>query len=173
MKKGFSLVIIISVLSIFGAALLGYIGYMSESSGSQDEVKGISSQNKNNSGFSIILSSPSTWDFYEYVCKDLDECKKSLLSGKKYASISGGSVFDHELVVTYTDQWRDYQYLKIFMKPSLGDPTENFSLTNIQRESGLVDVSFKSEEGYVTNAVIIPIKVIQESFMESISEFAN
>ena len=172
MQKGLSVPILIILLTLFAASGLGYIGY-SINNAPKADVKGAISTPNIDKGFSININSNGTWDFFEYLCKTLSECENTLTSGKKFATISGGSTTDHEVVVASTASWKDYDYIKVFAKPGWGSISSGFSLTNLNSTIDATIKTYTDSAGMSYEAVIVPINAVEGAFVDSIATFSD
>lgn len=180
MKRGFARPFILIVSLILIGLPVAFIAYSNSSSASEfvnrnilkvlgnDDVKGanITSDNYSKPGFSINIISSGTWNLQEYLCKTLEECNKSLTSGKNIGSISGAKTDDvKEIRIVSTAEWGEYQYIKYFVR-SWNSGLQNFRVLDLGSLNGSMKKVF-SDEKYATEAVISPITDILNTFQHS------
>lgn len=118
------------------------------SSDNSVEKKGVSVQVKSTSG---------TWDMYQYLCKTKDECLSDLFSGYSSGSVSGGASDNVNIYIEALNNWKDYEYLKIFVRPGWGSDSSSFNVTNSSSELQAIrnTINYK---GASHNIVLIPLE---------------
>jgi len=104
-----------------------------------------------------VTSELGSWGMFEYLCVSKEECIDSLTSGRKWEEISGGATSGSSTRIVYSDLWKDYKYLKLFVKPGWASTTHPFAFRG---ELGLEDSLSTSLDNIDT--VIIPIAVIEK-----------
>src|SRR3989344_5972756 len=125
MKGGFSVPIILVVILLFVLAPVGY--YYLVNSQNPDSVKGMSTSSSDGNGFVFyITSNGGTWDLSEYLCKDMTEWVRGLTSGELFGQISGGTTTDHEVYISYSDNWKNYEYMKVYITPGWGTSNREY-----------------------------------------------
>ncbi len=114
--RGFAVPLLLIVV-----VLLGGFAFYFFSTNSRENVKGVSTSIAEQSvpgvTVSVIASSPA-WDLVEYVCASAEECLASLGSGKRLSTVSGGATELREIKVSYSDDWKGFSYLKLYVRPS-------------------------------------------------------
>lgn len=163
MQKGMSAPILLIAIALVGAGL-----YASFAFSRPEEVRGASNSAAISQGFSVLVTSPSTWDFYEYLCTSLSECEKSLTSGVRYSVTSGGQTAGHEIVVAFADSWKDFEYIKVFARPGWGAVSSDFDLVN---NSSVATKTFTQDQQQV-DAAFIPISNVSSEYIESLVSFS-
>ncbi|KKS06076.1 MAG: hypothetical protein UU59_C0036G0006 [candidate division WWE3 bacterium GW2011_GWE1_41_27] len=157
MRKGFGALFFIIAVFFIAAPFAFYIASLRNSS----EVKGVSTPGYPK-GFSVVVnSSQGTWDLYQYGCADLDECRKSLFSGKKVSLTSGGADKSYTLPFVVAPGSQDVSYVKFFVKPGWGSAQRIFSI-DMGSFPGMENAEFEAE-GKKVNALIIPVKAFEDS----------
>ncbi len=157
MRKGFGALFFIIAVFFIAAPFAFYIASLRNNS----EVKGASTPGYSE-GFSIVVnSSQGTWDLYQYGCADLDECRKSLFSGKKVSLTSGGAAKSYILPFVAAPDSEDIGYVKFFIKPGWGSAQRIFSI-DMGSFPGMEKAEFEAE-GKKVNALIIPVKAFEDS----------
>lgn len=171
MQRGFSHPVLIILILALAIGLLGYYGFDFLDK-SHDDVKGVSVIQHSSSGLSVLLTSPGTWDLYEYLCSDLTECLASPISGRRYASISGGAVSRHEIIVPYSKDWQDYEYLKMYVRSGWGSTAGKFSLETYGEKEGFVIEELS--DGIESVAVLlVPTSSVEKEFAEEAGFFLS
>jgi hypothetical protein len=154
-QDGFTLpIVLIFVLAFLAAPLVFW--YTNSRSVTQPSVQGAQSTNSKEGTHIQVTSQNGAWDLVEYLCKTKDECTESLTSGKKWEAISGGVTSGSSIKINYSELWKDYQYLKVFVKPGWGTATKSYAVKN---EFGATDAqvhSFGNDQ-----ALILPVSVVE------------
>jgi hypothetical protein len=135
----------------------------------ENNVKGVSTmkQSSTTAGFGVsIVSSSATWDFVEYLCKTESECLSDLNSGRRLGTVSGGETDLHEVVIEYTPDWNDYEYVKYFVRSGWNSTGKIFNVVSLGEIPGseLYEIT---EGGEVYNVVLAPISSVKDSFYRS------
>ena len=128
MPKGFSATVLaIIVTCVLSVSLVGWVIYSSTT----PKVKGISSSVEViRSGFSVsVASKGGTWDLYVLLCENKEQCVESLDSGVRWITKGGGETSNIEVFVEAKDSWKNYELIKVFLKPGWGSSDRAFSLT--------------------------------------------
>lgn len=167
MHKGLSIPLVIIFLSLFTIFGLAFFGYEAQDA-SETSIKGVRSGPSVRSGFTVALSSTVPWEFLEYLCTDMEECESSLESGKKYASINGGSTDLQEIDIPASPMWNDYRYIKIFMRSAWGAEQAAFRVDTMGNEAQVNTVTLND-----TKAVIIPIEQVRTTYSPVLVSFSN
>ena len=123
-ENGFSALLTLLVIFSVVAVPTYFVYYTSTSkegstSRLETNVRGVSTfrELSTKPGFSVSIESDSaTWNLVEYLCNDLDECLSSLNSGRRLGTVSGGETDQHEVVVEYSADWAEYDYIKYFVR---------------------------------------------------------
>lgn len=157
MRRGFGVLFFIIAVFFVAAPFAFYIVSLRNGS----EVKGVSTPGYS-TGFSVVVnSSQGTWDLYQYGCAGLDECRKSLFSGKKVSSTSGGTTKSYTLPFVAAPDSGDISYVKFFVKPGWGSAQRIFSI-EMGSYPGMENAEFEAE-GKKVNALIIPVEAFKDS----------
>jgi hypothetical protein len=161
MSKGFAQpLLIITIVAVLGLsfALLYTRGDFSK------DVKGTSTASADTKpGFSVsIVSTGGMWELSKVLCLTEDECSNNFSGGKKIGSIGGGETDSHTLSIQYSPDWKDYKFMKIFVKPSWNSSTRNFNVKSLGDITGSVKKTFS--EG---DALIFPVEEISSNFKVS------
>lgn len=172
MQKGLSVPLLLILLTLFAASGLGYISYSISTKNIKTDVQGASIVPKIDKGFSILINSTDTWDFFEYLCKTKEECENSLNSGKRNATVSGGATTNHEVVIAKSDDWNDFEFIKIYVRPGWGSRSNNFNLDMNSLEKSLLNKSF-FESQISHEVVLIPISMVDNTFVDTLATFSD
>ena len=168
MQRGIAAPIIIVLFGLLAILVVSFSG-LPQKIFSEDDVKGVATNQPVRNGFSVAVSSPSTWDLFEYLCEDAT-CGEDLEAGKRFATISGGATEEHEVVVTYSKEWDSYKYVKIYAKPGWGAFDNTFSIS--QHDAvGQINAELLEVEGI--GVLLIPIDSISEVFVEDVVLLSN
>lgn len=173
-ENGFSaLLLILVVFTVL--AIPGYYFYYNSQSGytEEDSIKGASTvrQLTTNAGFSVAIVSTSTWDLVEYLCDDYDECISSLNYGRRLGTVSGGQTDLHEVVVEHSAEWKNYDYIKYFVRSGWYSPDSYFEITDLGDLPGS-EIHEIYEDGEAYNVVLSPVSVVEGAFYPS-ATFSN
>lgn len=164
MRRGFSVPLILIVV----VTLTLLVFWVLSAPSSDRDIKGFSTdQNGNRAGLSVFVSSDSSsWDLVEYLCETLSECIKSFTSGRRWATVSGGKVTMHEVVIEKSDIWDEYSYMKLYVKPRWGSFGRNFDIESLGNvpESDVYKIS-DGNESY--NVVILPLEKVSSAYYRS------
>ncbi|MFZ2664398.1 MAG: hypothetical protein WAX66_03480, partial [Patescibacteria group bacterium] len=82
-----------------------------------------------------VSSGYGTWEMSKYLCKTKEECLFSTSSGKSLDKIGGGVVESQDVAILHDPSWKDYSFLKIFIKPAWGSQAGQFTASLIQSSS--------------------------------------
>jgi hypothetical protein len=118
-----------------------------------------------------VSSNYGTWEMSKYLCKTEDECLLSLTSGKNLDMVGGGVVENQDVAILYNDSFKDYEFLKVFIKPAWGSQARKFIASSIQG-SPQMSIENISSNDYEYNVVFIPIKSLENS-LEDIAKFSD
>lgn len=166
-QKGFAVPLMLIVVLLILAVPAYYI--ISSLPTSSSDIRGASSEGNINDrpGFSVsITSTSSTWDLVEYLCGSLDECTTSLTSGRRWGTVSGGQTDLHDVVVEYSDEWSNYEYIKYFVRSGWYAQGKDFNVVS----AGNVPNSdvFKVSDGNESyDVVVAPVSVLSNGFYSS------
>lgn len=175
-ERGFSAVL----LSILVLAFLAVPAYYWVSNDAKDDfsplqnVKGASVDGSTSgiSGFSVsVVSDSSTWDLVEYLCKTADECLSSLTAGRRLGTVSGGATDLHEVVVEYSPEWQEYDYIKYYVRSGWYSSGKLFKVDILGDLPGS-SIHELNDGGDIYNVVLSPVTAIQDSFYDS-ARFTN
>jgi hypothetical protein len=154
-QNGFTLpVVLIFVLAFLAAPLVFW--FSSSKNSSKSDVQGVESTMSKEGTYIQVTSQKGSWDLFEYLCKTKEECTDSLTSGKKWEAISGGTTSGSSIKINYSELWKDYTYLKVFVKPGWGGSTHSFALKNEFDASAVENKIFGNDQ-----ALILPISVVE------------
>lgn len=164
-SKGFSVPIVVIFVAIFLAVPLVYL-FLSKNSSNNVDVKGASAQVEvTKTGLGIFITSGGTWDLFEYLCKDLDECSKDLMSGNRWGTVSGGAVQDFRVSVPSDSDWGSSKYLKIFVREGWGSMQRSFDLKLINSEEGISEKPF-TYSGSEYKVILIELEKIKNKAID-------
>lgn len=157
MRRAFSLPIVIVLVTLIATPLLAFAFFARSTQ--NPTVKGVSTKNLGaQKGITLQISSISgTWDLYEYLCTSKESCLSSLDAGNRLQTLSGGASEDHEIVIDYSDEMKNYAFLKVYVKSSWGSQGRRFSL----QDSGLIapaDYATLKLADTTVDVVLIPVK---------------
>lgn len=133
------------------------------------EVQGVSSNRAGSDskyGFTTkIRTTNDTWTLTENLCKTLEECVESMESGTKFAILNGAHVEEHEIVINYSPSWKDFEYLKIYVKEGLNTNgrNKNYMVSDEGEIPNQYLETFTQNERTVTT-VIIPLETLRKGF---------
>jgi len=159
--KGFSALILIVIV---GALFVGASFLLRE----RPEVRGAntSQAEEGATGFLVsIMSKAETWDLYLYACVTEGECLAGLDSGKRLTKVSGGATELKEVEFLATDDWRSYDWFKLFVKPAWSKAASSFSIAEVGQVAG----SYIKEFGEDIEALLVPVETVNEGFSNSAS----
>lgn len=118
-------------------------------------------------GFSVsVTAQASTWDLVEYMCKSLDECLTSVTAGSRLGTVSGGTTDLHEVVVSYSDEWKDYEYIKFYVRSGWYTNGSMFKVVELGNVPGS-DIYTLSDGTNSYETVIAPISSLTKNFYSS------
>lgn len=118
-----------------------------------------------------VSSNYGTWEMSKYLCKTKDECLLSLTSGKSLDTVGGGVVENQDVAILYDQSFKDYAFLKVFIKPAWGSQARNFNAFSIQNFSQIfIQNIFDNNSEY--SVVIIPMSSLENS-LEDIARFTD
>jgi hypothetical protein len=117
-----------------------------------------------------VSSNYGTWEMSKYLCKTKDECLLSLTSGKSLDKVGGGVVENQDVAILYDQSFKDYSFLKVFIKPAWGSQARNFTASSIQGSPISIDNVSSNNSEY--NVVIIPMSSLENS-LEDIARFTD
>ena len=140
-------IVIAILLALFLVFLVFYRGYVFTTSG----VKGVSSIGARNlkPGFGIeVVSNKGTWDMSVYLCKDKESCEVSLDSGLRWSTIGGGITPKKTVIIESQESWKDYKYVKVFVKPGWGSVNREFkaSSENVPLEARIESIKSAGQQ---------------------------
>lgn len=163
MRKGSALpLLLIVTLFLMVPAVYWYIGYRD----SVNNVKGAKTSEIEYGLYVTITSNKGTWDLNSYLCKSKSECLESLDSGNKLDTRSGGRAVEYEVDLVYSEQWANYSFLKIFVKPGWGAQERVFKVLNPGLVQGTT-VEKITSDGVRQEVVLIPVKELKAGFIKS------
>jgi hypothetical protein len=168
MRRG-SMWPLLLIVALFLIIPLGY-WYLSSRS-SMKNVKGAKISEIENGVYVVVNSNAGTWDLNSYLCKSKPECLESLTFGVKLETKSGGRSLGYEVNLVYEDQWSDYSFLKIFVKPGWGVQSRAFRVI----DPGVVKGASSEKidlDNMTYEVVLIPIKELKTGFFKG-AEFSD
>ena len=170
MQKGFSIpTVFVLVAFLVLIPVLFWFVINGVDFSKSDNVRGTSTVNEKNikPGLGIsVVSKSGTWDLYEYMCKTKDECEASLTSGRNWGIVSGGETAGHEVMIEASDEWKDYKYVKLFVKPSWLGSDNGYKVM----ETGgipLSEIVGFTDEGKKIEALFIPVSSLFDKYRKS------
>ena len=161
--RGFSVpLVIIVALVVGGFALYSF-------SGPPEHIKGVSTvlQEHTQPGLSVsIISKVLAWDLMEYLCVTQEECLISLSSGKRLSTVSGGATDLREVQVNYSEAWKDYTHMKLFVRPSWLIGSNFFRVVTPGDIPGTEVEKIPVGKGF-QDVLLVPLEEISEVFYKS------
>lgn len=174
-QQGFSaLLLLILVLAFIAVPAYYWYSNNTKSLGPASDVQGASAVKNTlaSSGFNVsIISNSATWDLVEYLCKTEEECLNSLNSGRRLGTVSGGETDLHEVVVEYSPEWDDYDFIKYFVRSGWYSGGRLFKVRDLGDMPGSV-VKQVEDSGDTYDVVLSPISGIKSNFYNS-ATFSN
>ena len=131
-NEGFSqLHILVAVLALLGGLTFYNSSIKQPQSSSRDaQILGSSQsirESTDKTGLAVTVKSTGpTWDFYEFLCKSYEECASSLEAGYQMPVISGGQTEGHEILIEPSSDWKQYSYIKYYVKNAWGLNSSQF-----------------------------------------------
>lgn len=141
---------------------------------SSNNVQGISTESAETlkQGLQLsIVSGNSSWEMLKYLCKTEDECLENLDSGKRLDKMSGSPTELRDISLTPDDAWKEYSYLKVYVRSSLDLINSGFRVLSLGNVPGTLAKDIKSGSSSV-GVVLIPIQPLFENFYKS-ATFSN
>jgi hypothetical protein len=163
MQKGFARPLLLVILLLIIALPLTYkaVSKIIVSTKSE-EVKGTTTVNEK-PGFSVkVISSKGTWELIQYACTTQEECTSGITSGKRLESIGGGTTASQDIFIPAVPEWKDYKYIKYFVKPGWGSTQRNFKVIELGTFTGSIKKTFTE-----VDAVIAPVENVLTAFQKS------
>jgi hypothetical protein len=166
-RRAFSLPIVILLVLIVATPV---VAFMFLSKKTDDNVKGAETfkADTNNELTLQVNSANGTWDLLEYLCTAKDSCDKTLESGKRWQTLSGGPTQDHEVIVSSSDDLKGYDFLKIYIRPGWGSANRKFA---IQDKENITPAQYANITDGTDNydVVMVPIKGLDNYIGQPIS----
>jgi hypothetical protein len=162
MNKGFALplmlVIIIAFVSV--PVLYSFVLFKTNS----NDVKGAKTQHSSEPGLNLkITSKGGGWDVYQITCVTQDECKKSLMNGKEWGIVSGGTTEDYEINISPNDNYGDKKFIKIFARSGWGSASRTFNIItsgipeNVKKDYTVQKMTYQGAE---YNVLTLPLDLL-------------
>lgn len=128
-------------------------------------VKGFQTNDSiDKNGFLITVDSGGVpWELIEYLCVSEEECLESLNSGTRYGIVGGGAEEVSEIVVEYSPKWKNYPFMKFYIKPGSLSSYNVFKVLDLGAIQNS-QVKVFEENGKSFEAVIMPLETVSESF---------
>lgn len=173
MRRGFTAPILLLLVGLFlvFSTLFWIVSNNVSVTETDPSVKGTSTKSETYSkpGLSVfVTSSGGTWELVELLCKDYDSCVSSLDYGKRFGTSGGGTATSQEVFIQYDPQWADYQYLKLYVRPSFGSKSIYYkpqSLGDVP-ETKIVALKAMAQE---VQAVLVPLSGVKDKYLRSAS----
>ena len=164
MKKSslIPLVFIVSLFLIIPAAF-----WVLTSNPSNENVQGVSVKSNVKGILVRVDSNYGNWDMVKYLCTDKDTCETSLISGKGLDTTSGGQIANRDIAVEYTSDWKDYQYLKIYVRSGWGSQVREFNVSKIGSVPGMT-IEKMIYGGSEYNVVFIPLDSVGQDLLPTV-----
>jgi hypothetical protein len=157
------------IVALFLTIPLGY-WYLSYRA-SMKNVRGAKTSEIENGLYVVVNSDTGTWDLNSYLCKSKLECLESLTSGVKLETKSGGRALGYEVDLVYENQWSDYSFLKVFVKPGWGAQGRAFKII----DPGVVKGASSEKinlDNVMYEVVLIPVRDLKSGFFKG-AEFSD
>lgn len=164
MKKS-SLIPLVFIISLF--LIVPATFWVLTSKTSNENVQGVSIKSDTKGVLVRVDSNYGNWDMAKYLCKDKETCEVSLISGKGLDTTSGGQVKNGDVAVEYTADWKDYQYLKIYVRSGWGSQVRDFSVSKIGSVPGMT-IEKMTYGGSDYSVVFIPLDSIGETLLPTV-----
>ena len=162
MRKS-SLLPIALIISVF--LVLPVAFFLLNSKNTDGVVRGAKTKSDSKGIIVKVSSNYGTWEMSKYLCKTKEECLASLASGKSLDTTGGGIVENYDVFISYTSDWDNYSYLKVFIKPAWGSQARQFIASYPQGFSS-VSVDSISSEGSKINVILVPLGRLDDSSVE-------
>lgn len=161
--KGFSAhLVIFAVVVIVGFGL--FYPLIKDNS---SDVKGTSVNEENTGGMSIaIISRNTSWDLFQYLCKDEDECTKSADSGKRISKLSGDITDSKTIRIRPIPEWEDYSFLKLYVRPGWDVSSNGLNVSSKGDVPGTLVYDFSNGNAKQT-VLIVPTYPMLNQFFQS------
>jgi hypothetical protein len=168
MKRG-SIWPILIIIALFLMIPLGY--WYLRYRDSMKNVKGAKTSEITNGLYVTVDSNSGTWDLNSYLCKTRSGCLESLTTGEKLETKSAGRAIRYEVDLVYQDSWKDYSFLKIFVKSGWGAQTKVFKVIN---PGTVPDTSLEKIDsaGVTQEVVLVPVSELKSGFFKG-AEFSD
>ncbi|NMB91801.1 hypothetical protein GYA37_03050 [candidate division WWE3 bacterium] len=134
-------------------------------------VRGVETKSNLNGVVVKISSRYGTWEMSKYLCKSKEECLFSVSSGKSLDKVGGGVVENQDIEISYDQAWKDYSFLKVFVKPAWGSQAGQFN-ASIIKNSSQMSIESVSVDNYEYNIVIIPLEDLK-NHLEGVIRFSS
>jgi len=164
MKKS-SFIPLVFIVSLFLIVPVSF--WMLTSKPSNDNVRGATIKSDVKGILVKVDSNYGNWDMSKYLCKSIDDCSSSLVSGKGLDTTSGGTIKDRDIAIEYTSDWADYSYLKIYVRSGWGSQVRDFKVTKLGNVSGMV-IQNMTYGGSDYSVVLIPITNLGKSLLPTV-----
>lgn len=164
MLKGFTLPILILIVAILASLPFAFLYFTTEKADSNDvAVMGTSTEGTEIAKIEVQSNAP-IWELNKYLCKTLEECEESLESGKKLG-VFNGTKETSEVRIVSTDDWNNYEYVKILVRQPLTLGASNVftvspasgstvnTLTIDENDVAIINISEASENSQVVTFV--------------------
>ncbi len=169
MQRGIAAPILIILFGLLAVAVVGYWTIGNRNVDPNQKVKGASTTSVQE-GFSILITSKSTWDLSEYLCGG-KECIEGVDSGKRFATVSGGATENHEVAIGYSKEWEQYEFVKLYVRSGWGASSTPFTILQGSNLSNL-GAEIKTLDSNI-NVLIIPTKSVKDNFVDSVATFSD
>jgi hypothetical protein len=88
------------------------------------------------------------------------------MSGERFGAIGGGTVEDREIVVTPSEVWRSYGFIKIYVRPGWGSADRTFKVVSPGAVPG-TEMTSVEYEGVDYNVILIPVGEVIDQYYQS------
>jgi hypothetical protein len=164
MKKG-SLIPLVFIVSLFLIVPAAF--WLLTSKTSNENVQGVSTKSGAKGVLVRIDSNYGNWDMVKYICKDKATCETSLIAGKGLDTTSGGQVNNEDVTVEYTPEWKDHQYLKVYVRSGWGSQVRSFNASKIGSVPGMT-IENMTYGGSDYSVVFIPLDAVAEKLLPTV-----
>lgn len=168
MSKGSVMFVLVVFVSIFLLIPLGFFIFSKDTNSADVKGAKISNVQSTFSGIRVEIASSGTWDLYQYLCVDREECIEGLDSGTAWGKVSGGSVKNYAVEIKSDYKWKNYSYLKLYVRSGWGSTSGLFNIISVDSALNAVSENI-IYKGVQYSVLLIPIEGVLDNFGGSVS----